>query len=178
MHFLEWKCLNSDYYNFTEFCSWGSIWQYSSTGSDNGSGRPVGRQPLSEPVMVSLLTHIYVTRPQWVNSCKIRKTSWISKLKYLLIFSLVAVPHSGLPGSAFIKRDQPDPWIKDQIKIILLSTISPIQLPNFVSRGRNQESGIRNHLFEEIYSTCNLQRIHTVKGNMKLYSLMWPGDFH
>ena len=44
------------------------------------------------------------------------------------------------PGSAFIKPDQPGPWIKDQIKIILLSTISPIQLPNFVSCGRDKPS--------------------------------------
>ena len=28
-----------------------------------------GNKPLSEPMMVSLLTHICVTRPQWVNSC-------------------------------------------------------------------------------------------------------------
>ena len=37
------------------------------------------------------------------------------------------------PGSAFIKRDQLDPWIKDQLRSALLSTISPLQLPNFVS---------------------------------------------
>ena len=30
--------------------------------------RRPGDKPLSEPMMVSLLTHIYVTRPQWVNS--------------------------------------------------------------------------------------------------------------
>ena len=30
--------------------------------------RPPGDKPLSEPMMVSLLTHIYVTRPQWVNA--------------------------------------------------------------------------------------------------------------
>ena len=29
--------------------------------------RRPGDKPLSEPVMVSLLTHIFVTRPQWVN---------------------------------------------------------------------------------------------------------------
>ena len=30
--------------------------------------RRPGDKPLSEPVMVRLLTHIYVTRPQWVNA--------------------------------------------------------------------------------------------------------------
>ena len=29
--------------------------------------RRLGDKPLSEPIMVSLLTHICVTRPQWVN---------------------------------------------------------------------------------------------------------------
>ena len=40
---------------------------------------------------------------------------------------------SVLPGSAFIKPDQLDPGIKDQIKITLLPTISHLQLLNFVS---------------------------------------------
>ena len=31
--------------------------------------RRPGDKPLSEPMMVSLLTHICVTRPQWVNKC-------------------------------------------------------------------------------------------------------------
>ena len=39
-------------------------------------------------------------------------------------------------GSAFIKPDQLDPWIKDQLENALLSTISPVQLQNFVSCGR------------------------------------------
>ena len=39
-------------------------------------------------------------------------------------------------GSAFIKPDQRNPWIKDQIKITLLPTISHLLLPNFVSCGR------------------------------------------
>ena len=30
-----------------------------------------GNKPLSEPMVVSLMTHICVTRPQWVNSCEI-----------------------------------------------------------------------------------------------------------
>ena len=34
--------------------------------------RRSGDKPLSEPMMVSLLTHIYVTRPQWVNMVQSR----------------------------------------------------------------------------------------------------------
>ena len=33
--FPEWKCLNSDW-NFIEVCYYGSNWQYSSIGLDNG----------------------------------------------------------------------------------------------------------------------------------------------
>ena len=35
--------------------------------------RRPGDKPLSEPVMVSLLTHICVTRPQWVNTLMLRQ---------------------------------------------------------------------------------------------------------
>ena len=45
-----------------------------------------------------------------------------------------------VPGPTFIKPDQLDPWIKDQMKITLLSTFSPLQLPNFVSCGRDKPS--------------------------------------
>ena len=35
--------------------------------------RRIGNKPLSEPIVVSLLTHICATRPQWVNRCKYKK---------------------------------------------------------------------------------------------------------
>ena len=35
--------------------------------------RQPGDKPLSEPMMVNLLTHICVTRPQWVNDLNITK---------------------------------------------------------------------------------------------------------
>ena len=50
--------------DFLEDCSYGPNNQYSSTGWDNGFATS---QMLSEPMMVSLLTNMYVTRPQWVN---------------------------------------------------------------------------------------------------------------
>ena len=65
-HFLEWKCLNFEY-NLTEvfflrvqstiFQHWFRWWL----------GAGPGDKPLSEPMMVSLLTYWCVTRPQWVN---------------------------------------------------------------------------------------------------------------
>ena len=51
-----------------------------------------------------------------------------------------------IPGPAFIKPDQLDPPIKDQIKITLLPTISHLQLPNFVSCGRDKPSHITQNL--------------------------------
>ena len=38
--------------------------------------RRPGDKPLSEPMMVNLLTHICVTRPQWVNSLWPSDTIW------------------------------------------------------------------------------------------------------
>ena len=45
--------------------------------------RRPGDKPLSEPVMVSLLTHICVTRPQWVN------VKELCKCQYLIIFQYI-----------------------------------------------------------------------------------------
>ena len=50
------------------------------------------------------------------------------------------------PGSAFIKPDQLDLWIKDQIKITLLPTILHLQLPNFVPCGRACPSHMTQNL--------------------------------
>ena len=52
----------------------------------------------------------------------------------------------GRPGSAFIKPDQRNPWIMDQIKITLLPTISHLLLPNFVSCGRDCPSHMTQNL--------------------------------
>ena len=64
-------------------------------------------------------------------------TKWIPIL-IICLRHILGTYYIGLeePGSAFIKPDQLDPWIKDQIKITLLPTISHLQLPNFVSFGR------------------------------------------
>ena len=60
------------------------------------------------------------------------------------------VPHKTYqelsPGPTFIKPDQLDPWIKDQIKITLLPTISHLLLPNFVSCGRACPSHMTQNL--------------------------------
>ena len=63
VHFLQWKCMNFDK-DFTYVCS---------EGSNNIPAlvqialHQSGDKPLSEPMMVSLLTHICVTQPQRVN---------------------------------------------------------------------------------------------------------------
>ena len=47
--------------------------------------RRPGDKPLSEPMMVSLLTHICVTRPQWVNTLSCLKTASCPICKLALI---------------------------------------------------------------------------------------------
>ena len=54
--------------------------------------------------------------------------------------------HCLRPGPTFIKPDQRNPWIKDQIKITLLPTISHLLLPNFVSCGRDKPSHMTQNL--------------------------------
>ena len=49
-------------------------------------------------------------------------------------------------GSAFIKPDQRNPWIKDQLGNALLSTILHLQLPNFLSCGRDKPSHMTQNL--------------------------------
>ena len=50
------------------------------------------------------------------------------------------------PGPTFIKPDQRNPWIKDQLWNDLLSTILHLQLPNFVSCGRDKPSHVTQNL--------------------------------
>ena len=49
-------------------------------------------------------------------------------------------------GPTFIKPDQRNPWIKDQLWNDLLSTILHLQLPNFVSCGRDKPSHMTQNL--------------------------------
>ena len=69
------------------------------------------------------------------------------------VFNLFLIDKSSLltvsvstSGSAFIKPDQLDPWIKDQIKITLLPANSHLLLPNFVSCGRACPSHMTQNL--------------------------------
>ena len=42
------------------------------------ASRQTGDKPLSEPMMVSLLTHICVTRPQWVKRPTTMRWKWVA----------------------------------------------------------------------------------------------------
>ena len=65
MHFLEWKYLNLNWFSL-KFVPKGPINKIPALVQIMAWRRP-GDKPLSEPMMVRLLTHICVTRPQWVN---------------------------------------------------------------------------------------------------------------
>ena len=67
MDFLKWKYINFDFKISLQFvlkCLMENI----ATLVQIMSWRRPGDKPLSEPMMFFLLTHIWVTRPQWVKS--------------------------------------------------------------------------------------------------------------
>ena len=67
VHFLQWKLWYFDWI-FTEICSQGPIDNNPALVQIMAWRRSVDK-PLSEPMMVTLPTHICVARPQWVNGC-------------------------------------------------------------------------------------------------------------
>ena len=93
--------------------------------------RRSGDEPLSESIMIILLTHKCVTRPKWVHHHPQDSLELVRMIN---------------PGLTFIKPDQLDPWINDQIKITLMSTISSLHVPNFVSCGRDKPSHMIQNL--------------------------------
>ena len=64
MHFLEWKCVNSDK-DFTEICL---QWAIIPALVQIMAWCCPGDKPLSGRMMVRLQTHICITQPQWVNA--------------------------------------------------------------------------------------------------------------
>ena len=64
--FPGWKCLNSDKKNSLKFIPKGPINNIPALVPIMAWRRP-SDEPLSEPMMVSLSTHISFIRPQWVN---------------------------------------------------------------------------------------------------------------
>ena len=56
--------------------------------------RRPGHKPLSEPMMVSLSTHICVTRPQWVNYAGADQSVWVKILKFDHSQLKILFPHT------------------------------------------------------------------------------------
>ena len=73
------------------------------------------------------------------------------------------------PGPTFIKPDQLDPWIKVQMKITLLSNNSPLQLPNFVSCGRDKPS----HVTQNLVTVWTAERFLIDPWSMDQADLVW-----
>ena len=101
--------------------------------------------------------HLGISNTYWYLCTHCCSISWpeilrdlVSHFKWRLYIKGCTKPHilkSIVPaGSAFIKLDQLDPWIKDQIGNTLLSTILHLQLPNFVSCGRDKPSHMTQNL--------------------------------
>ena len=77
------------------------------------------------------------------------------------------------PGPTFIKPDQLDPWIKDQIKITLLSTIALLQLPNFVSCGKDKPSHMTQNLITVGTELWTAERFLVDPWSMVQADLVW-----
>ena len=91
-----------------------------------------GDKPLSEPMMVSVLTHICVTRPQWVNSSTTVScvTNYKSKIfKFIVLNTLKPKDHQfgiivAIEGTVSCHNDNlpcPQWWQSCQIGNILFS---------------------------------------------------------
>ena len=66
-----------------------------------------GDKPLSEPTLVSLLTHICVTRPQWVNSLSIGRC--VFGLKCLRFRGIVVITFMSISSATVFKWMAQDP---------------------------------------------------------------------
>ena len=75
------------------------------------------------------------------------------------------------PGPTFIKPDQRNPWIKDQLWNDLLSTILHLQLPNFVSCGRDKPS----HMTKFGNSRCEIVGRRVIFIWSLIHGLRWSG---
>ena len=76
-------------------------------------------------------------------------------------------------GPTFIKPDQLDPWVKDQMKITLLSTVPPLQLPNFVSCGRDKPSHMKQNLVTVGTKLWTAERFLVDPWSMDQADLVW-----
>ena len=76
----------------------------------------------------------------WVN------VSFFSTTIVTLLLHVPVLQFLCTAGPTFIKPDQRNPWIKDQLWNDLLSTISHLQLPNFMSCGRDKPSHMTQNL--------------------------------
>ena len=125
MHFLEWRCINFNQ-DFTEICSKCSVNNFPSLVQITAWRRP-GDKPLSEPVMVNFLTHICVTRPQWVKVLKLKQEDECYHENAIVVISstdqhknpLTFNPSSESPPAALKLR-----WVYSWLRTIIYKIIS------------------------------------------------------
>ena len=109
MHFLEWYVWIPIEISLT-FVPMGSINNNPALFQIIAWRRP-GDKPLSEPMMVSSLTHICVARPQWVNARVITPLlihwSYIFFIKTFVMFLCV---HGSPPGLTALQTKEARNW--------------------------------------------------------------------
>ena len=65
-HFLEWECYKFDW-NFINVCPKGPI-NNTPASLQMIPWRQLGNRPLTEPMVVRLPKHVWLTRPQWIKT--------------------------------------------------------------------------------------------------------------
>ena len=81
-----------------------------------------------------------------INMSSQSSLTYMYVMNHIVINLISGLIVNNIDLSSFIKPDQRNPWIKDQIKITLLPTISHLLLPNFVSCGRACPSHMTQNL--------------------------------
>ena len=90
MDFLEWSCVWISIKILLKFVPRVPIYNIPALVQIM-AGRQPGDKPLPEPLMVSFLMHIYVIRPQWVNTHECFQSQWHSPIRSLGIVAAIRV---------------------------------------------------------------------------------------
>ena len=120
-------------------------------------GKSITRDPkivIHDNSCIILYIHFQTSTLEWISNFTthfmlvvIIYPRWgrVSKVSSVVSFGIQRLAELQ-PSSAFIKPDQRNPWIKDQLGNAQLSTIFHLQLPNFVPCGRDKPSHMTQNL--------------------------------
>ena len=127
-----------------------------------------GDKPLSEPMMVSLLTHICVTRPQWVNdTISYNMTNWLKRFVLNSLFLHCDI-YCLQPSNSYTYLGQ----------IMVAELLVIYVLLTFRKKISNKMVFLISHMlsyrkFDRFYGKCNLSLWKNWKCHMNKCELIW-----